>query len=269
MKLYLETTANARKAVQVLKDTDPAPSGFDGATDDIVTWDTYGVVALGRNDYTCKLRGWPWFRDHLALQAELQARVELVTGATFDTTTEADWDNLSAAEKEVAARWGVVPRWSADATPVDLHSEVLTVAEQGFWRQHYAACYQLSRELRWRSAQALAWVQLGQADYESLHDDLASLPSGTSIPLVLDLLTSDLLLRAPLDGYLLEGVLGSAESASGQVGIVDYLLGRAGTPYSGAGLPARAWTVSDALHDDSTTSVLGQAMRDILSYGRY
>ena len=264
MKLYVET-GEALPAIQILKDADPAPGGYDVATDDVLLWDKYGQRCI-KNDNDDGLPGCTHFRDYKKLRSEIKARIETKTGfdpADLGTYTQVNWDKLSAAEKEVAARYFCVPPTGVAAAP--LRDEIYTTAEQIVYGLAHHQKSVESRILRVRMALSELYNRLDIDDAREVEEELNQIPKGSNVPLdVGDNTTAQVKVKTMVESYVDRGIEGSVED-NGVVGLFDYTLSRAGTPFSATGLSSKAYAVIGM----TDAAELGTRCHDVLANGTF
>lgn len=249
MKLYTENGVTP-PAVEVLKDEDPAPGGYTEVTD-ICDWETYGKPAIGK---------WSWFRDYKCLREELKTRIN--TKAGFDpqdeqTYNQTNWDKLTANEKDLASRYFFVPE--------PLRVQVHTMDQQIEFGIVFNEEATKSRVARFDRAKSEAYCRLDFGDACEVIDELQQVTKNTVIELdVDDKLINKAIVKTLRDSYRECGVEGTVED-QGLVGLFDYLLSRADTPFAGLGLSSKAYTVVGM----TDCAELADKLHDILSKGKY
>lgn len=173
----------------------------------------------------------------------------------IEMTTKGGFSLLTPSEQEIASRWFIVSDTDRDT----VHS---LDQQDSFGVIHHARSVK-AREKRYTHALVTCFNRLNIDDAKSIERELKQIPTGTLVKKgVDDRLTEKVEISNMVDSYINAGIEGTLED-NGRVGLFDYVLSRATTPFATTGLSVKTFTVKGM----TGCAELATKVHDILANG--
>jgi len=212
----------------------------------ITNWGNIAGVLVG---------GFTAFRDWKKWRSEIKALVNPIISATVASTDpRKDWSAMSAADKTKVttafqALTAAEQKIAADFYIVPLDLQKLVINSEAYWIAKGVSVFDknsvISRQARLGFMVSEIKNRLPKTNALELQRETRQIAEGTVVDInASKQLTASLRGINLLGSYLTEGVEGVEEDGDADaVGLFDYILGRAGTPFGGKGLKQKAFTV--------------------------